>query len=142
MSNQVKQDDYDSEPVRYCARCYSLKVKYEEALDAECCAECGSTDIQESLIEDWEKKYVRRYGRKFTQKTEDPKSTYFFKLSIKELKEKVASSLRWKDIIKSIYPHFPEGYGKVDSIILFFDTLIRQNKVDELRLFLFKHFKY
>ena len=142
MSNQVKKDDYDSEPVRYCARCYSLKVKYEEALDSECCAECGSTDIQESLIEDWEKKYVRRYGCKFTQKTEDPKSTYFFKLSIKELKDKVASSLRWKDIIKSIYPHFPGGYGKVDSIILFFDTLIRQNKVDELRLFLFKHFKY
>ena len=76
MNYQVKSDDYDSEPVKYCARCYSLKIKYEDALDSECCAECGSTDIQEAPIEEWEKKYERRYNRKFIQKTEDPKNTY------------------------------------------------------------------
>ena len=142
MDNPVRTNDYDSDPVKYCARCYSLKVKYEDALDSECCAECGSTDIQETSIEDWEKKYERRYGHKFTQKEEDPKKTFFFKLTTKELMDRVANSLKWREIIKGIYPHFPGGYGKADSIVLFFDTLIKQNKIGELKLFLFKHFKY
>ena len=142
MDNIERPDDYDSEPVKYCARCYSLKIKYEDALDSECCAECGSTDIQEAPVEEWEKKYERRYGHKLTQKTEDPKKTYFFKMTPKELMHKVADSPKWKEIIKGIYPHFPGGYGKADSIVLFFDTLTRQNKLGELKLFLFKHFKY
>ena len=142
MDNQVNYEDYDSEPVKYCARCYSLKIKYEDALDSECCAECGSTDIQEAPIEEWEKKYERRYNRKFIQKTEDPKNTYFFKLTTKELMDKVSNSLKWREIIKGLYPHFPREYGKADSIVLFFDTLIKQNRLGELKLFLFKHFKY
>lgn len=142
MDNQVNYEDYDSEPVKYCARCYSLKIKYEDALDSECCAECGSTDIQEAPIEEWEKKYERRYNRKFIQKTEDPKNTYFFKLTTKELMDKVSNSLKWREIIRGLYPHFPREYGKADSIVLFFDTLIKQNRLGELKLFLFKHFKY
>ena len=134
-------NDYDSEPVRYCARCYSLKVKYEEVLDSECCGECGSTDILEASVEEWECKYERRYGHKFTVKEDDPKKTFIFKLSLKELMRKVADSPKWKEIIKGIYPHFPGGYGKADSIVLFFDTLVRQNRLGELKLFLFKHFK-
>lgn len=134
-------NDYDSEPVRYCARCYSLKVKYEEALDSECCGECGSTDILEASVEEWEHKYERRYGHKFTVREDDPKKTFIFKLSLKELMHKVADSPKWKEIIKGIYPHFPGGYGKADSIVLFFDTLVKQNRLGELKLFLFKHFK-
>ena len=142
MGNQVNYEDYDSEPVKYCARCYSLKIKYEDALDSECCAECGSTDIQEAPVEEWERMYERRYGHKLTQKTEDVKNTFFFKMTSKELMHKVADSPMWREIIKGIYPHFPKGYGKADSIVLFFDTLTRQNKLGELKLFLFKHFKY
>ena len=140
MSNHVKSNDYDSEPVAYCARCYSLKIKHEDTLDVDCCAECGSTDIQEASIEKWEKMYERRYGHKLTQKTEDPKKTYFFKLTTKELMDKVSNSIKWREIIKNIYPHFPGGYGKADSIVLFFDTLIKQNRLGELQLFLFEHF--
>lgn len=134
-------NNYDSEPVTYCARCYSLKIKHEDVLDLDCCADCGSTDILETSIDDWEKKYERRYRHKFVQKEEDPKKTYIFKLSIEQLKTKVYQSERWRDIIKAIYPHFPGGYGKADSIILFFDTLFRQNRLDDLRLTLFKQFK-
>lgn len=142
MDNQVKHEDYDSEPVEYCARCYSLKIKYEESLDSDCCAECGSTDILESSIEEWEKKYERRYGHKYTVKEQDPKKTFIFKLSLKELKRKVYESTIWKDIIHAMYPSFPGGLSKADSIILFFDTIIRQNKLNELKLLLFKKFKY
>ncbi len=31
MSEARGLNDYDSEPVTYCARCYSLKVKHEDA---------------------------------------------------------------------------------------------------------------
>ena len=126
MSVEERNQDYDSEPVRYCARCYSLKVKYEESVDSECCGDCGSSDILEASIEEWEKKYERRYGYKFTQKEQDPKNTFIFKLPLNKLKAKVYESSQWREIINAIYPKFPEGYGKADSIILFFDTLVRQ----------------
>lgn len=142
MCSQVGHDDYDIEPVKYCARCYSLKIKYEESLDSEYCAECGSTDVLESPIEEWERKYERRYGHKFTVKEENPEKTFFFRLTTKELMHKVSDSPKWNEIIRGIYPHFPRGYSKTDSLILFFDTLIKQNRLGELRLFLFKHFKY
>lgn len=142
MDNQARHEDYDSEPIAYCARCYSLKVKHDDTLDMDCCAECGSTDIQEAPVEEWERKYERRYGHKLTQKEGDPKKTYFFRLTTKELMDRVAGSPRWREIIQGIYPHFPGGYGRADSIVLFFDTLVRQNKIGELKLFLFKHFKY
>ena len=141
MSEQEKINDYDSEPVKYCARCYSLKVKYEEALDSEYCAECGSTDILEAPIEEWEKKYERRNGHKFTVKEEDPKKTFIFKLSLEELKTKLYNSDKCKEIIHAIYPGFPGGLSKIESVLLFFDTLIRQNKLNELKLLLFKRFK-
>ena len=142
MSVEERNQDYDSEPVRYCARCYSLKVKYEESVDSECCGDCGSSDILEAPIEEWEKKYERRYGHKFTQKEQDPKNTFIFKLPLDKLKAKVYESSQWREIINAIYPKFPGGYGKADSIILFFDTLVRQNKLNELKLLLYKRFKY
>lgn len=142
MDQQERPNDYDSEPVRYCARCYSLKIKYEDALDLECCGDCGSTDIAEAPIEEWEQKYERRYGKKFAEKTTDPKKSFFFKLSTKNLMDKVCDSPHWREIIKGVFPRFPGGYSKADSIVLFFDALVKQNKMNELRLFLFKNFKY
>lgn len=142
MPEARKLNDYDSEPVTYCARCYSLKIKHEDDLNLDYCDECGSTDVLETSIGEWERKYERRYGHKFTQREEDPKKTFIFRLTIEELKKKVYSSDKWKELIKAIYPNFPGGYGKTDSILLFFDTLIRQNKLDDLRLLLFKQFKY
>jgi hypothetical protein len=141
MDEQEKLNDYDSEPVRYCARCYSLKIKYDETLDSEYCGDCGCSDTIEAPIEEWEKKYERRYGKKFAEKQEDPKKTFIFRMPLEKIKSKVYNSPKWREIIKAIYPRFPGGYGKADSILLFFDTLVKQNRLDELKLFLFKHFK-
>lgn len=135
-------NDYDLEPVKYCARCYSLKVKYEDSIESECCGDCGSTDILEAPIEEWEKKYERRYGHKFTVKEKDPKKTFVFRLPVKELKERLFKSEQCMEIIHSMYPRFPGGYSRADSVILFFDTVIKQGRLDELRLLLFKRFKY
>lgn len=58
-----KRNSYNDEPVHYCASCLSLKIKtvLVEA-DLDYCEECGSTDIEQSSIEDWEKLYKERYG--------------------------------------------------------------------------------
>lgn len=135
-------NDYDSEPVKYCSRCYSLKVKYDETLDSEYCGDCGCSDILESSIEEWENKYERRYNHKFAVKNKDPKKSFIFGLTMDQIKTKICQSDKWKDIIKAMYPHFPGGYSKVDSLILFFHTVTTQNKVDELKLLLMKFFKY
>ena len=142
MPDAVQVNDYDSEPVRFCARCYSLKVKYDEEMDSEYCADCGSSDILELPFEAWEQKYEKRYGHKFAVKTEDPHKTFIFNLSTEDLKKKVCNSDKWKEIIKSIYPSFPGGLTKAESIILFFHTLIKENKLNDLKFLLSKLFKY
>jgi hypothetical protein len=133
--------DYDEEPVVYCAKCYSLKIKYEEAIDADCCMDCGCSDVLTSSIDEWEKLYEQRYGHKFTVKTHDPKKSFIFKLPLEKLKEKVFKDIHWRDIIQNIYPHFPGGLGRADSLILFFDKLTRDNRLDDLRLLLLNHYR-
>ena len=142
MSEDRKNADYDSEPVRYCTRCYSLKIKYEEELDTEYCDNCGCLEITEAPIEIWEQKYEKRYGHKFAIKNEDPKKAFIFSLSIEELKSKVYHSDKWQQIIYTIYPGFPRGYSKADSIILFFHNILKDNKMDDLKILLFKLLKY
>ena len=142
MPEGIHVEDYDSEPVRYCARCYSLKVKYDEEIDSEYCAECGSSDILEAPFEVWEKKYEKRYGHKYAVKNEDPKKTFIFNLPLEKIKTKVYKSEKWKDIIKAIYPKFPGGLSKADSVILFFDAIAKENKLNDLKFLLLKMFKY
>ena len=56
----------DEEPVFYCARCLSLKIRYLDKIeDSEYCDECGSSDVKQASIEEWEKMYEERYGHKF-----------------------------------------------------------------------------
>lgn len=65
MSDMIDNSNYNDEPVFYCSRCLSLKVKCEDGLDY--CDDCGCGDIGESSFEDWERMYVKRYGRKFIE---------------------------------------------------------------------------
>lgn len=138
MTNQERLNDYDSEPVSYCTRCYSLKIKYEEAIDSECCGDCGCTNIATASIEEWERKYQQRYGKKFAEKSNDPRTSPIFKLSLNKLKNKVWESPIWRKIITSLYPKFPGGLSKADSLILFFDSLIKENKLNDLKMLLYK----
>lgn len=135
-------NDYDSEPVIFCSRCYSLKIKHDDGMDSDYCADCGCFDVQEAPLEEWEKLYEKRYRHKFTQKNEDPKKTFIFNLTTEELKTKVYKSDKWNYIIHNIYPKFPGGLGKADSIILFFHHLIKDNKLNDLKFLLLKLFKY
>lgn len=61
--------DYNSVPVFYCRHCLSLRVKsMDEEHDIEFldyCDDCGSTDIGQANIHDWEDMYRKKYGKDF-----------------------------------------------------------------------------
>ena len=133
--------DYDQDPVIYCANCFSLKIKHEDTIDEDYCAECGCNDTRTSTIEEWEKLYEHRYGHKYTVKGTDPKKTWVFQMPISKLKMQIYECPAWKKFIKRLYPHFPGGYSKIDSIIILFDKLIKDNRLDDIRLLLLDYIK-
>lgn len=141
MSEHKKVEDYDLEPVLYCAKCYSLKIKYEESIDTECCMDCGCSDTQEASIEEWERLYEQRYGHKYTEKSNDIRKSPIFKLSLSKLKTKVFEHPKWKSIIQSLYPTLPKGIGKTDIVLWAFNKAIKDNRLDDLRISLIKHLR-
>lgn len=141
MDEQDNYNEYDSEPIKYCTSCLSIKIGYEESADFEYCMDCGCSDIKEAPIEEWEKLYYGKYGRHFTERSNDPKKTPIFKLPLSKLKQKLCDLPSWKDVILSLYPSFPGGLSKADSIILFFDKIAKDNKLNDLRMHLLKIFK-
>lgn len=134
--------DFDEEPVFYCTECYSLSIKHEDAINMDCCAECGCSDIAQTTIEEWEKLYARRYGHKFVVKNQDPTNSIIFKMSLNEIKNKVFENPLWRTIVYSLYPSFPGGLNREDSLILFFDKIMRDDRLKDLKLYLYKNFNY
>ena len=62
-----KESNYNDEPVHYCSECLSLKTfPYDNHTDY--CGECGSTEIKEAHIEEWEKLYEEKYKVKYLNK--------------------------------------------------------------------------
>ena len=141
MSNTESLTPYDTEPVIYCSKCYSLKICHEDSVGTDCCMECGCSDVVSASIEEWEKLYEKRYGKRYVTKNTDPRSNPIFKLSLGELKMRVFNHPQWEKILHTIYPHFPKGLSKTDSIILFFDKLVKDNRLNGLRLLLLKYIK-
>lgn len=65
----MMQEEFNEIPVYYCRKCLSLKIRDVEHIeDSEYCDECGSTDIEQANIEDWDAMYVARYGHHFMDK--------------------------------------------------------------------------
>ena len=135
-----KTKEYDEEPVCYCARCYSLNILHNDDIGLDWCGECGCPDILETSIEEWEKLYEGRYKHKFAVKG-DIKDSFIFKMSISDLKTELFKSDAFDKILRELYPRFPGGYSKVDSILLLFDKLSKDNRIDDLRLLLIKYKK-
>ena len=136
-----KTKDYDEEPVQYCARCYSLKIMHDDTTDSDICSVCGSTDIATTTIDRWEKLYKNRYGHKFVSRSNNPRDSIYFKMSIAKLKTKVYYSKYLQPILYSLYPNFPQGLSKSESIIMLFDQLSKDNRIDELRYMLYDYSK-
>lgn len=138
MPEEYRPNDYDSDSWFYCASCFSPNIRHEDAIDSDCCGSCGCTNIVESTIEEWEKLYMKRYGHKYAEKSNNIRNSPIFKLSISKLMTKVADSPKWKAIITEIYRYFPRGLSKADSVVLFFDKLLKDNKLDSLKELLYK----
>ena len=68
IKEQYSIEEYNNEPVFYCKNCLSLKVKIVGGFDF--CDECGCTDISQCHIEEWDKLYETRNGRKFLDEVE------------------------------------------------------------------------
>lgn len=57
----TKKEEYNNLPVFYCKNCLSLNIKLVE--NSEFCDSCGSTEIETTDIEEWEKLYKKRYNK-------------------------------------------------------------------------------
>lgn len=134
MAKLKKPKDYDDEPVIYCAKCYSLKIVYEDIVGTDCCGICGCSDLLSSSIEDWEKLYTKRYGHKYMESKGDIRRSPMFQVSSDKLKAMVCDSPEWEDICRTLYPTFPEGLDKADSIIFLFAKLYQDSRLDDLRM--------
>lgn len=125
--------DYDAEPVEYCKRCYSLRIRYEEAIDACCCMDCGSTETGTTDIRTWERMYRDRYGHSFLECKDTPRESPYFKMSIDRLKTLLYNDRNLPAILHQLYHGFPKGLSRSESVILLFDKLSKDNRIDDLR---------
>ena len=131
------QINYDSEPVEYCSRCYSLKIRHEDVIDSDYCMDCGSTETSTTDIYTWERLYEQRYSKRYVERNNDPKCSIYFKMPLDRLKAKVFYSKMLDRILYSLYPRFPKGLSREDAVILLFDKLSKDNRMDDLRLCLY-----
>lgn len=57
--------EYNNEPIHYCRHCLSLRIL--NLGEYAYCDKCGSTEIEETSIDNWEKLYMDKYGHKFIE---------------------------------------------------------------------------
>lgn len=67
MSEKVKSEDYNNEPVYWCSECLSLNIANVD--DDVCfCNDCGAGSIEKGDIRQWDEKYRDKYGMAFLEK--------------------------------------------------------------------------
>ena len=67
----MNKELYDEDPVYYCKRCLSLKVKEMPFVPSQdYCEDCGAVDIGTTTIEEWKEMYKKKYGHDFIVKVE------------------------------------------------------------------------
>lgn len=133
-----QKEDYNSLPVRYCSKCYSLRIGYIQGADnSDYCESCGCSDIAETSIEEWEKLYEERYGHPYIQKDNTYKNSKASKVSIFELKRMLYHSPYFRAIVFDMYPSLPSRMDKPDLMMMFFDKVSKDNRIEELRYLLY-----
>lgn len=69
LNTEEQPYNYNAIPVLYCKNCLSLRIRDILALeDSDYCDDCGSPDIGECSIEEWETLYESRYKHKYLDK--------------------------------------------------------------------------
>lgn len=129
----MKAEKYDDEPVVFCARCYSLKVIHDDFTDSDYCMDCGSTETAETDIHTWERLYSNRYGHSFVDRKGTVHGSIYFNMDIPSLKARLYKSRYLDNIIRMMYPGFPKGLTKTDKVLMLFDKLAKDGRMDEMR---------
>lgn len=58
------KEEYNAEPVVFCAHCLSLKIRvYDDKTNY--CDDCGSTTMEMTSIANWELLYENKYKKKY-----------------------------------------------------------------------------
>jgi hypothetical protein len=58
--DKLSKEDYNNEPVYYCTECMSLRIRNIDGTDY--CDKCGSTNIEQTNIREWEHMYAIKYS--------------------------------------------------------------------------------
>lgn len=61
----LSKEDYNQEPVDYCAHCLSLNIKELNNSKMDVCGECGNVDFLQTDINNWIEIYTKEYGEPF-----------------------------------------------------------------------------
>jgi hypothetical protein len=62
-------EQYNEEPVFYCKKCLSLRIReIEDIRNSEYCDDCGSAEIGQCNIKEWEELYKAKYGHYYINK--------------------------------------------------------------------------
>lgn len=141
MPSERKCSDYDLIPVCYCAKCYSLKIKHEDNYDFDFCDDCGCTDIASCYVDQWEIMYKNRYGHPFVTRSRNLRNSILFKLTIDDLKKLVFENEQLDEIVHELYPTFPGGLTREETVILLFDKVMGDNRLDDLKVTLSNYLK-
>lgn len=67
MNNKM-ENNYNEDPVFYCKDCLSLKIHSIPQLDnSDYCETCGSNNVGQCSIEEWEQLFESKYGYKYLE---------------------------------------------------------------------------
>lgn len=66
-SSTEKKEEYNAVPVLYCKNCLSLRIRSVPMEISDFCDDCGSTNIVETSIEEWEELYKKRFGHRYLE---------------------------------------------------------------------------
>lgn len=64
MENSNTKEEFNSIPLHFCKNCLSLNIRCGEDIP-DFCEVCGSTDIIEANVKDWEELYIKNNGYKY-----------------------------------------------------------------------------
>ena len=132
--------DYDLEPVQYCAKCYSLRIGHEDTIDTDYCMDCGSTETASTGIKEWEQLYKSRHSHDYVDRNDDPKGSVYFKMSLDELKSRLYNSSVLDTIIYKLYgSRFPQVTDRAEAVMVLFDKLGMDNRLDDLRYMMYDY---
>lgn len=125
---------YDLEPVRYCSKCYSLRVGYIDGIDnSDYCLDCGCTDILEDSIEAWERIYKNRYGHKFIERRVDPLRIKIYRMPWNKLRQIFYTKPYSKEIIRAMCPRLLKYKSKEDMMLSFINSIEKDGRIEEFK---------